>query len=68
MKTGQKSVFEPHEGHIMSKLDVLVLYINFYRFQKILSFGSKHKGVSFCFYRKTFVRDENYLEICILTP
>jgi hypothetical protein len=26
---GQKSIFHPREPHILSRLDVLVLYINF---------------------------------------
>jgi hypothetical protein len=29
METSQKSIFQPHEAHIMSRLDILVLYIKF---------------------------------------
>jgi hypothetical protein len=31
-KIGRKSVFHPHEVHILCRLDVSILYINFYGF------------------------------------
>jgi hypothetical protein len=45
MKTGQKSVFHPSEFHILTRLDITVLY-TFFRFWKISSFASKPKGVT----------------------
>jgi hypothetical protein len=54
-----KPKFHPHEAHILSQLDVSVLYINVYGFRKILSFGSKPKGVSHRFYQKIVVRNKN---------
>jgi hypothetical protein len=53
MKTGQKYTFQPREAHILSWLDILMLYINFWGIWIILSFGAKPKGFSLWFYRKS---------------
>jgi hypothetical protein len=51
-KTDQKFIFQPREAHILHRLDISVLYINFQWFLKILSFGSKPKGITFDFTKK----------------
>jgi hypothetical protein len=58
-KTSRKSIFCPPEAHILAQLDIMVLYTNFLRFQKISSFGSKPKVANLLFYWRTFVHDEN---------
>jgi hypothetical protein len=68
VKTGRKSIFHPREAHILSRLDILVLYINFYGFWKILSFDPKPKEVSLRILRKMSARDENLPEIRISSP
>jgi hypothetical protein len=47
MKIAPKSVFHPHEAHNLAQLGVMMLY-NFFEALKILSFGSKLKGLAFC--------------------
>jgi hypothetical protein len=51
-KTDINSIFLIHDHNIPDQLYIMVLYISFYGFQKILNFSSKYNGVSFWFYRK----------------
>jgi hypothetical protein len=52
VKIGQKSIFLPSEPHILIRLDVMLLYINFMGFWKRSCLTSKLKGASFRFYQK----------------
>jgi hypothetical protein len=68
IKIGRKSAFHPREAPILTRLDITVLYIVVWGFWKILSFGQKPKEVSFWFYKKMYVCDENWPKICISSP
>jgi hypothetical protein len=48
-KTVQKSVFQPREIHIPSRLEVFVLYINFWGFEKYRISTQNPKGLDFDF-------------------
>jgi hypothetical protein len=58
-KTSRKSVFRPHETHILAWLDTMVLYTMVLMLLKISSFHSKHKMASLQFYRQTSVHGKN---------
>jgi hypothetical protein len=67
-KTSRKSVFRPHETHILAWLDTMVLYTMVLMLLKISSFHSKHKMVSLQFYRQTSVHGKNGSKNCISSP
>jgi hypothetical protein len=54
VKTSQKSVFHPCQAHILSRLDVLVLYIFFWEegFQKYQVSAQNPKALAFGFTEK----------------
>jgi hypothetical protein len=54
-KTVQNSVFLSRDPHILDRLYVMVPYMSFYEFSKILNFRSKSKGVSLRFERISLV-------------
>jgi hypothetical protein len=62
VKTGQKSVFYPLKAHVMSQLNISMLYINFLVVLKNIEFRLKTQGGSLRFYRKTSIRGENKLK------
>jgi hypothetical protein len=67
-KTGRKSVFHPHEAHILARLDITLLYTMFLWLWKISNFGSRPKRVNLHFYLKICVHGENGSKICIPSP
>jgi hypothetical protein len=46
VKMGQKSVFHPHDAHILDRLNITVLYIIFLGFQKYLISAQIPKGLA----------------------
>jgi hypothetical protein len=66
MKIGQKSIFHSHQAHILSQLDIIVLYTIFLRFKKKYRVSAQNpKGLAFGFTEKTYVPDKNRLKIHI---
>jgi hypothetical protein len=54
-KTDRNFKFLDREAHILYQLYIMVMYIKFYGFYKILNFNSKFNGVGLRFYRKMSV-------------
>jgi hypothetical protein len=67
-KTKPKSVFHGCDTHILDRLHIMVPYMCFDRFLKILIFCSKSKRVSLRFYRKSTPCGKNRPKIHISWP
>jgi hypothetical protein len=64
-KTDRNPVFLSRDPHIVNRLSITVLYLNFYGFWKISHFSSKSIGISLRFYRKLQVWGKNWPKLQI---
>jgi hypothetical protein len=58
-KTDRNPVFLGYDTHIPDWLFIMAKYISFYGFLKRSNFGSKFKGITLQFYRKTTICCKN---------
>jgi hypothetical protein len=67
-KIGWKSIFQPRAAHILSHLDVSVLYKKIRSFEKYRVLAQKLKGLAYGFTGKHLFATKKIAKIRILTP